>query len=161
MRIRSWLLGAALAAALAAPAGADEMSVQLRTAQLRATASALGRPLGDIPYGTRVTILQTGKPWLQVRTPEGLTGWMHESALTPKKLEMTAGTTAARSGTSANEVSLAAKGFTKEIESKYRSDNPAISFAWVDRMEAIKVTPEQSAAFLAQGGVAPRTGGAR
>ena len=151
----------ALAVLGAAAAPPQQMSVQVRSGQVRASASFLGRVVVDLPYGTRVEIVQPSKPWMQVRTAAGQTGWMHESALTSARLQLKAGAENAQAGASASEVSLAAKGFTQQIEKEYRSKNPTVDFAWVDRMEAVRVTAAESEAFLAAGQVAPRTGGAR
>lgn len=162
--MKRWLpipvLALAALAAVAAPAP-QQMSVQVRSGQVRATASFLGRIVADLPYGTRVEIVQPSKPWMQVRTAAGQAGWMHESALSSARLQLKAGAGDAQAGTSASEVSLAAKGFTQQVEKEYRSKNPALDFAWVDRMEAFRVTAPESEAFLAAGQVAPKEGGAR
>lgn len=152
----------ALAALVAAAAPAPQrMSVQVRSGQVRATASFLGRVVADLPYGTQVEVVQPSKPWMQVRTTAGQSGWMHESALTSARLQLQAGAGDAQAGTSASEVSLAAKGFTQQIEREYRSQNPTLNFAWVDRMEAFRVTPSEAGEFLAAGQVTPKEGGAR
>ena len=151
----------ALAALAASAAPPQPMSVQVRSGQVRATASFLGKVVADLPYGTQVEIVQPSKPWVQVRTASGQTGWMHESALTSSRLQLKAGSGGAQAGASASEVSLAAKGFTQQIEREYRSKNLTLDFAWVDRMEAIRVTAAEAEAFLAAGQVAPKEGGAR
>ncbi len=161
--MKSWypipVLALAVLAATAAPP--QHMSVQVRSGQVRATASFLGKVVVDLPYGTQVEIVQPSKPWMQVRTAAGQAGWMHESALTSARLQLKAGAGDAQAGTSASEVSLAAKGFTQQIEREYRSKNPTLDFAWVDRMEAFRVPASEAEAFLAAGQVSPREGGAR
>ncbi len=162
--MKRWAMVVALAAgvltASAAPAP-QRMSVQVRSGQVRATASFLGKVLADLPYGTQVDIVRPSKPWMQVRTSAGQSGWMHESALTAGRLQLKAGAADAQAGTSASEVSLAAKGFTQQIEKEYRTQNPELNFAWVDRMEAFRVTAAEAEAFLAAGRVSPREGGAQ
>lgn len=164
MRLRTGWASLALAAALAAGTAAAqaprEMSVQVRSGQVRATASFLGRVLVEVPYGTRLTVLQSRAPWSEVRTAEGQTGWIHESALSEKKLTLSSGNGDVRTGASSGEVSLAAKGFTDQIEKEFKAQNKTVDFRWVDWMEKIRVTPDQSAAFLRAGQVTPE-GGAR
>ena len=150
-----------LIAVAIASAAARQMSVQVRSGQVRATASFLGKVVANLPYGTQVEVVSPSKPWIQVRTAAGETGWMHESALSTERLQLHAGTGNAQAGTSAGEVSLAAKGFTQQIEKEFRSQNPTLNFTWVDRMEAFRVTAAETAAFLAAGGVTPKEGGAQ
>lgn len=135
------------------------MSVQVRNGQLRSGPSYLSKPSGAADYGMRVEILASQGSWRQVRTPEGHTGWLHESAVTKKKIVMTAANGDVRTGASASEVSLASKGFTEQIEHEYKSKNPSVDFTWVDRMERLAVSPERAAEFLKDGDVAPRNGG--
>ena len=151
----------ALGTALASAQAPKEMSVQLRNAQIRATASFLGRVVAEVPYGTRVTVLQTRAPWSEVRSAEGQTGWMHESALSEKKLTLASSGGDVRTTASSSEVSLAAKGFTDQVEKDFKAKNREIDFKWVDWMEKIRLTPEQSGAFLRQGQVTPKTGEAK
>ncbi len=158
-RFLSIALLAAIGAPLAWAAANAVMSVQVRNGQLRSGPSYLSKPSGAADYAVRVEILASQGPWRQVRTPAGATGWLHESALTPKRLVMTAANGDVRTGASASEVSLASKGFTEQIEREYKSKNPAVDFAWVDRMERLAVSPERAAEFLKEGGVAPRNGG--
>lgn len=160
---KSMVMLAVLALAFTASAASPPraMSVQVRSGQVRATASFLGKVVASLPYGTQVEIVQPSKPWMQVRTADGAAGWMHESALTVERLQLKAGTANAQAGTSANEVSLAAKGFTQQIEKEYRSKNPTLDFAWVDRMESFRVSAAEAEAFLAAGRVAQTSGGAK
>lgn len=132
-----------------------QMSVQVRNGQLRAAPSFVSKPVGPVEYGLRITVLSTQGAWKEVETPSKLKGWIHESSLTPKKLALANATGAVKTGTSANEVSLAAKGFTSQIEHEYKAKNPATDFTWVDRMEHIKITPERAEKFLKDGGVVP------
>ena len=161
--MKRWKIVLALLAAggVAGAAPPQTMSVQVRAGQIRATASFLGRVVAEIPYGTQVEVVAPSKPWMQVRTAAGQAGWMHESALTRERLQLKTGPGDAQAGASATEVSLAAKGFTQQIEKEYRAQNPTLNFAWVDRMEAFRVSPAETKAFLEAGQVVPRDGGAQ
>jgi len=154
-------LGVALVAAAVFAAKPRVMHVQVRAGQVRATASFLGKVVAEQAYGSAVTVVSPTKPWMQVATADGVKGWMHESALSASRVELRGGTDDVQTGASAREVSLAAKGFTQQVETEYRSRNPAVNYSWVDRMEAFRVTPAEAQAFLVAGGVAPREGAAR
>ncbi len=147
---------AVLATAGIVTAGAETMSVQVRSGQVRATASYLGAVIAELPYGTAVQVETPSKPWIRVKLPDGRSGWMHESALIRGRLQLRGGETVQASA-SVNEVALAAKGFTQQVETEYRKQNPTLKFTWVDRMESYRVTPAEAQAFLRAGRLQPRT----
>ena len=149
-----WLCILALAGPLAATA-ADQMSVQVQSAQLRTSASFLGKLVGQVPYGTRVTIVQSSGDWRQVQEPNGQTGWLHQSALTKKKIAMKAGAQDVSAAASGDELALAGKGFNSDVEADFKSKNKDVDFTWIDRMEKIKVSVDEITRFLAEGQVTP------
>jgi hypothetical protein len=57
--------------------------------------------------------------------------------------------------TSSDEVALAGKGFTPEVESSYRAKHPEMNFAQVDRIESFKVDPATLQAFITEGELKP------
>jgi uncharacterized protein YgiM (DUF1202 family) len=150
----------ALASVSAFAAGPESMSVQVKNGQLRSTASFLGAVSGSLSYGERVTVIQQQGDWMKVTSPAGKTGWVHSSALTKKSIQMQAGSQNARTAASGDELALAGKGFNSDVEAEFKTKNKDIDFTWVDRMEKVKVTPEEMQAFLTEGGVKPSEGGA-
>lgn len=148
--MKTWILAGCMALAATAAWAAKEMSVQVRDGQLRNRASFLGTVIGTVAYGDRVTVNQTQAGWCEV-TLAGKTGWIHESALTPKKVVLASGTTDARAGASGEEVALAGKGFSKEVEAEYKKQNKNVDYTWVDWMGRQTVPSEQLVEFLKQG----------
>ena len=57
--------------------------------------------------------------------------------------------------TSSDEVALAGKGFTPEVESSYRSKHPEMNFAEVDKIESFKVDPASLQTFIKEGDLKP------
>ena len=57
--------------------------------------------------------------------------------------------------TSSDEVALAGKGFTPEVESGYRAKHPEMDFAQVDKVESYKVDPAALQAFIKEGDLKP------
>jgi len=131
---------------------ADQLSVQVRQARLRGRPSYLGPATTEVAYGTRLTLLESRGPWRRLRAPDGSEGWLHESALTEKKLKLAAGENVDTSADS-DELALAGKGFNEEVENAFKKDHGDIDYAWVDRMAAWKVSPEEAVRFLAAGDV--------
>ena len=152
--MKTWILAGCMALAATGAWAAKEMSVQVRDGQLRNRASFLGTVVGTVAYGDRVTVNQTQAGWCEVSIA-GKTGWIHESALTPKKVVLASGTTDARvQSVGSEEVALAGKGFSKEVEAEYKKQNAAIDYTWVDWMGQQTVSSERLVAFLKQGNLA-------
>lgn len=154
--LRTLILVLALAGPLAARA-AEQMSVQVQNAQLRADASFLGKLTGTVPYGTRVTVLQARGDWRQVQAPGGAGGWLHQSALTKKVIAMKAGAQDVAQTASGDELALAGKGFNSDVEADFKSKNKDIDFTWIDRMEKFKVSMDEITRFLNEGQVKPKS----
>ena len=152
--MKKWILTGCVALLATGAWAAKEMSVQVRDGQLRNRASFLGTVTGAVAYGDRVTVNQTQAGWCEVATAAGKTGWIHESALTPKRVVLSAGASDARTGASGEEVALAGKGFSKEVEASYKSQNRNIDYTWVDWMGQQKVSNDQLVQFLKQGDLA-------
>ena len=152
MRVR--LLAAAVLLLAAGAAFGAEMSVTVEKTQVRDKPSFLGKILGVLNYGDRVTVLdQSSKAWIKVLGPDGrLQGWVNASALTTKKIELAAGSQNVQQGASSGEVALAGKGFNEEVEKQYKADGK-LDYTWVDRMKEYNPTDDQVAAFLEQGGL--------
>jgi len=57
--------------------------------------------------------------------------------------------------TSSDEVALAGKGFTPEVEAGYRAKHPEMDFGQVDKVESFKVDPATLQAFIKEGDLKP------
>lgn len=147
------LAGMAVGLLCAGPVLAKEMSVQVRNGQLRADPSFLGKLVTSVDYGARVNVAEERGDWRRVALPDGTSGWIHQSALTPKKIVMQAGSADVSTAASGQELALAGKGFNSDVEADFKRKNAEIDFTWIDRMEKIKFTAEQMSAFLRDGGV--------
>jgi hypothetical protein len=168
-RYRIYLAGVVLlAAAVAIAAAPKQMSVTVKETQVRATPSYLGKILATLSYGDRVQVGETRSGWARVIVPPGKgaadkgsvsqgEGWVHLSALTDKKIVLKSGASDVDRAASSGEVALAGKGFNQEVEAQYRADRK-LDYSWVDRMETFRVSPEEAAAFLAQGGLSAEGG---
>lgn len=138
------------------------MSVQVKEAQLRAAPSHLGKIVAKTTYGAKVTVLETRGDWKKVSLPgKTAQGWLHGTALTGKTIVLKAGQNTVDSSVSRGEIALAGKGFSEEIESQYRRNNSNLDYAWIDQMEAMKVSPEQMQAFMTGGRLTPGGEGGR
>ena len=146
----AWLM----AVFLAVPAFGETMSVQVKSGDLRATPSFLGKILKSVPYGTQVEVAGEQGDWIKV-SGAGSTGWMHHSALTKKKIVMKAGAADVDQYATSDELSLAGKGFNEEVEDAFKAQNADVDFGWIDRMEGFTVSQSEMVQFLKAGNVKP------
>jgi len=138
------------------------MSVQVKQGEMRATPYFLGKIVATLSYGDRVEVLGSKESWFRVSLQgKGVTGWMHASALSEKRIVLKAGGKDAQVGASSGELALAGKGFNADVEAEFKSRNRNIDFSWIDRMQAMRVPPERIAAFLQEGGLVPAQGGGK
>ncbi len=146
----AWLM----AVFLAVPAFGETMSVQVKSGDLRSTPSFLGKILKKIPYATPVEVAGDQGDWIKV-SGAGTTGWMHQSALTKKKIVMKAGAADVDQYATSDELSLAGKGFNEEVEDAFKAQNADVDFGWIDRMEGFTVSQSEMVQFLKTGNVKP------
>lgn len=163
-RTVSMIICVALVGLLGLSANAEAqktMNVQVKEARLRTTPSHLGKIVAEATYGSPVTVLETRGDWKKVSLPGGKAqGWLHVTALTGKKLSLRAGQSNVDTSVSRDEIALAGKGFSEEVESQYRKSNSNLDYVWIDSMEAIKVSQDQMESFVS-GGLLSANGGGR
>jgi len=150
---------ALLAVVVTAAAKPVTMSLQIRKGDLRSSPSFLGKIVGSATYGDRFTVEQTRGAWSRVKAEGGApAGWLHNSALTKKKVKLKAGETDAAVAASSGELALAGKGFNSEVEAQFKEQNADANFAAVDMIEAIRIATREVQQFLKAGNVVPKGG---
>jgi SH3-like domain-containing protein len=139
---------------------AETVVVKVKTTAVRRDPKFTAPVVATIKAGDALEKLGTESGWVKVKTKAGVVGWLHSTAVEARKLNLTAMDKTMRTQASASEASLAAKGFNKQVEDKYRASNAAADFAAVDAMEKVKPTAEELESFLKQGKLG-EYGGAR
>jgi hypothetical protein len=101
-----------------------------------------------VPYGS--VIEQTGREgdWLRV-SYQGKQGWIHFSAVQTQKLSPTSGGKAQEA--TKDEVALAGKGFTPEVEKAFRDKNPKMRYDLVNQIQSTKTDEPRLQAFIQSG----------
>ena len=150
-RNRGPALAALALAAICLLAAADTLVVKIQTTQLRNAPQFFAPVVATLKAGDKLDKLGAQGAWFQVKTAAGATGWVHSSAVEVPKFTLLAMSGGTKTQATAKEAALAGKGFSKEIEDNYRGKNPSLSFAWVDRMLALKTAPAQVEDFLKKG----------
>ena len=134
------------------------MSVQVKQGHLRATPSFLGRIVARLAYGDRVQVHEEKNSWARVSTLEiRAGGWIHVSALSSKKIVLSAGEADVEKAATSDELALAGKGFNKQVEGEFKSKNH-LDYTWIDKMEQMVVSQARIEAFVREGDLSPEGG---
>lgn len=169
-RIMAAALGI-LALAAAGYAAGTMLFVQVEKAVVRDQPNYFsGKVVATLAYGESAEQLDENGPWFKVRLADGKEGWISKSAVTETKvaLKSVPSSAADAGGTNAKadaeEVALAGRGFSPQVEQQYRAGKRELdnAYSWIDYMEKDKtfnVTEKDMADFLAAGGVVPANGG--
>jgi hypothetical protein len=122
--------------------------------QLYAEPNLSAKAMGSVPEGAEVQIIQQSGEWYQVEY-QGQQGWLPPQAFpAARKLDFSRllqGKAVQESKT--DEVALAGKGFTPEVEADYRQKHPNLNYALVDQVEKFEASPAQLQAFQREGGL--------
>lgn len=135
--------------------GNGAMTVQVRSAIVRATPNYLGAAVGTLTYGQQVNIVGEEGNWYKIDVPSG---YIPKNDVTSHKVAVNPDQKFSGSGARHDEVALAGKGFNPQVEQQFKRDNPnlAIAFSQVDKIETINVTDAQLKAFQSSGKLVPR-----
>lgn len=141
---------------LAGAAAQEAMSVNVKETQLRSSPSFLGKVVSLLLYGDRLEILGSRGPWKDAKF-SGERGWVHESALTEKRVVLKAGASDVDKTADSGEVALAGRGFNERVEEEYKSQRD-LDYTWVDKMEEFGLPPEVLVTFLESADLGMGTG---
>ncbi len=130
---------------------AETLIVKIRSTYLRKEPKFYAQTLTSLKAGEKLEKISSQDGWIKVKTSRGLVGWIHSSSVQSKKFSLLAMDKSLKTEATADEVALAAKGFNKQVEESYRAKNRNVSYAWVEKMLQIKVSPAQIEEFLEKG----------
>ncbi len=137
-------------------AGSKFLSVQVQSARVRSAPNFfMSKVVDKLKFGEKVTVLRSKDGWYKVKLPNNKTGWMSTSALTAKTFKLKAGGRDAQVQAGNEELALAGRGFSGDVEKSFRQNNQ-LNYKWVDWMQAnpdYKISIEEMKKFLIDGEV--------
>ena len=140
----------ALSAEDVEPVIGDEVVISVQNQFIYPRPAFYASPVQPVDYGTLATIDDISGEWFNVTTAGGREGWIHRTAVSGA-LQSSGDVTASGEVTS-DEIMLAGRGFSQEIENAYSSEHPDLDFTKVDYVETMyPVSPEELLHFLLTG----------
>jgi uncharacterized protein YraI len=103
-----------------------------------------------IPYGEMIEDLERQGDWLRVNY-KGQEGWIHISAVQEQKFSLSSLAGQRAQETTKEEVALAGKGFTPDVEKAFRNKNPNMKYDLVNEIQGHKISEPQILEFIRAG----------
>ena len=148
--IAAVMLTAATAAVVAAPKAGSVVTVRVMSAKVMKSPKFIGPSAGAVARGDQLTIAEIKGDWYRVTG--AAKGWINRTNVMEGKVALSSkpggGGTASR-----DEVELAGRGFTPDVEEEYRGKHPDLDFSHVDAIEKTSIDFTELEAFVAEGGL--------
>lgn len=131
----------------------DSMYVNVEKAVLKEGTSFFSAVTGNLSYGTQVKVLVENGKWVQIvsNKDKNLKGWISLSSLTKKKIILKNGLNSV--SVSADELALAGKGFSAEVENLYKNEATSEIYDLLDSIENRKIDNKELLVFIKEGGL--------
>jgi len=146
-KIWLWVLGLSL---ISSAALAASVQVITQDAVIRKDKRFFAPALGRAPFGASLQELGREGDWFRV-SYQGKEGWIHKSALQEQKFQFSSLAGGKAEEASRDEVALAGKGFTPEVENAFREKNTKMRYDFVNQVQAYRVDEQRLQAFLREG----------
>lgn len=144
------VLGLAGVAVAGIKAG-SQVTIRVMSAKVMGAPKFIGTAAATLSRGDQLTVKEVKGDWFRV---EGAAkGWVHKTNVVEGNVELSTTPGGGGSGASRDEVELAGRGFTPQIEDSYRQSNPELDFSHVDAIEQVNLDPGELEAFVAEGGL--------
>jgi len=135
----------------AEPQVGDEVAISVQNQSIYPMPAFYASPVEPVSYGTLASIDQIDGEWFKITTSLGKVGWIHRTSVTGAIQTASGGTSTSGSVTS-DEIMLAGRGFSRDIEETYAGEHPELNFSIVNSMETSwTVSPQQLYQFLVEG----------
>src|SRR3954454_20689221 len=119
------LLGTGIA--LAAPKVGSVVTIRVLSAKVMKAPKFVGASAGAVSRGEQLTVKEVKGDWYRVEG--GYTGWIHKSNVTEGKVALSSTPGGSGGNVNRDEVELAGRGFTPQVEQQYKDKNPNLDFS--------------------------------
>ena len=116
--------------------------VAVQTVAVKSSTGFFAKNLGNLSLGDVVRLIKEDGKWSQIQAGN-LTGWVASSSLSARRV------VASNTAVTANEVAMAGKGFSPDMEMEYRKSG--LDYSMVDSMEQITVPEDDLLRFITEG----------
>jgi hypothetical protein len=154
---KQWLAGAiaatvvaATAVVVAAPKSGTVVTVRVMSAKVMKSPKFIGPATGSVSRGDQLTIAEVKGDWYKVTG--AASGWINRTTVVEGKVALSS-SPGGGGGASRDEVELAGRGFTPDVEEEYRGKHPDLDFSHVEAIEKTTIDFAELEAFVSEGGL--------
>lgn len=151
MRRVLFVLLLSVGVALAAPKVGSTVTIRVLSAKIMKAPKFIGSAAGNVSRGEQLTVKEVKGDWYRVDGSSS--GWVHKSNVTEGKVQLSSKPGGSGGSVNRDEMELAGRGFTPEVEQKYKQGNPNLDFSHVDNIEKTEIDPAELEAFVTEGGL--------
>jgi len=137
--------------AIAAPKVGSTVTIRVLSAKIMKAPKFIGSAAGNVSRGEQLTVKEVKGDWYRVDGSSS--GWVHKSNVTEGKVQLSSKPGGSGGSVNRDEMELAGRGFTPEVEQKYKQGNPTLDFSHVDNIEKTEIDPAELEAFVTEGGL--------
>jgi hypothetical protein len=143
-------IGATAIWVTAAPKSGATLTVRVLRAKVMKKPKFIGASAATVSRGATLTFKEAKGQWYRVEGSAG--GWIHKGHVLEGAVKLAS--TPGREGSSASqdEVDLAGRGFTPQVEDEYKKRNPKLDFSHISKIEGAAETDTEELALFAQEG---------
>lgn len=144
------ILGILLCAvALFAVQNGETVYVAVKKAAIKSGTGNFDKVVAQASYGDELVVDKASNKFHRVHkaSDPSITGWIPATSVTTKKIVASSKKVTA----SADEIALAGKGFSEQVEDGYKTSNKKLDYASVDKLESFRITDSSLKTFLEDG----------
>jgi SH3 type 3 domain protein len=119
-----------------------KMYVCVKSLKVKSSTGFFASTIAELSYGDEITVIDESSKYAKVSIGGNKTGWVALSGLTKKQVIKNSNVNASQ-----DEIALAGKGFTAEIESQYKKKS-SYNYAAVDEVEKKSVSDAELKRFM-------------
>jgi hypothetical protein len=134
----------------AGPKVGAKVTVRVMSAKVMKSPKFIGPASGGVSRGDKLTIKEIKGDWYRV---EGaVSGWINRTSVMDGGVALSS-KPGGGGGASRDEVELAGRGFTPDVEEQYRGAHPGLDFSHVEAIEQTQIDFAELEAFVTEGGL--------
>jgi len=139
------------AATLFALQNGDTVYVSVKKATIKAGTGHFDKVVAQTVYGDELIVDKASNKFHRVHkaSDPSVSGWIPAASVTTKKIVTSAKNK--QVSASADEIALAGKGFSEQVEDEYKTSNKKLDYASVDKLEAFQISEESLKSFIEDG----------
>ncbi|MBR3814370.1 MAG: hypothetical protein IKK38_10935 [Spirochaetaceae bacterium] len=137
------------AAALFAVQNGETVYVAVKKAAIKSGTGNFDKVVAQASYGDELVVDKASNKFHRVHkaSDPSIAGWIPATSVTTKKIVASSKKVTA----SADEIALAGKGFSEQVEDGYKTSNKKLDYASVDKLESFRITDSSLKTFLEDG----------